>query len=83
MAVETWYPRRIARAATEWTGTYKDLPAEWRRLGALTAVDDGGLLVVTNHGLARAEKGDYIVRDVAGTFYPVKRTLFLATYEKD
>jgi hypothetical protein len=45
-------------------------------------VDDDALLVVTSHGLCRAEKGDYIVRDVAGTFYPVKRAVFQATYEK-
>ena len=82
MPIESWYPKHIARDAIEWTGNYKDLPAVWRRLDALEALEDGALQVRTNHGLARAEKGDYVVRDLAGTFYPVKRAIFFATYEK-
>ena len=83
MPIETWYPKRIARQATEWTGVYKDLPAEWRRLGALEAGTGKGLLVTTAHGIVRGEVGDYIARDVAGGFYPVKRAIWLATYEKE
>lgn len=83
MPLESWYPKRIKRQATEWTGTFTDLPAEWRRLGVLEAAKDSGLLVTTVHGRVRAEVGDYIARDVAGTFYPVKRAIWLASYEKE
>lgn len=82
MPIESWYPKHIAREAAEWTGTYSDLPAAWRRMRAFEEVGDGGLLIVTNHGMTRAEKGDYIARDVAGSFYPVKRAVWLATYER-
>lgn len=82
MAIETWYPKRTARQAAEWNGTFTDLPAEWRRLGAFSPAPGDGLLIHTNHGLIRAEKGDYVARDVAGTFYPVKRAVWLASYEQ-
>jgi hypothetical protein len=82
MPTEKWVPKPIPRDVVEWTGTYADLPAKWRRLGALEPLDDGALLITTNHGPARAERGDYIVRDLAGTFYPMRRAVFLATYDK-
>ena len=39
------------------------------------------LIVKTLEGNMRADVGDWIIRGVAGEFYPCKRNIFRATYE--
>ena len=44
----------------------------------------GGALVIeidTLEGTMRAEPGDWIIKGVAGEFYPCKPDIFIATYE--
>lgn len=41
-----------------------------------------GLAIPTLEGVMIASKGDYIIRGVAGEFYPCKPDIFEATYEK-
>jgi hypothetical protein len=40
-----------------------------------------GLAVKTLEGTMRAELGDWIIRGVAGEFYPCKHEVFVQTYE--
>lgn len=40
-----------------------------------------GLLIETLEGTHRANPGDYIIKGVAGEFYPCKPDIFAATYE--
>ena len=51
----------------------------------LTGPDDGvgvdGLLIATLEGTMRADLNDWIIRGVAGEFYPVKDGIFTETYE--
>ena len=42
----------------------------------------GGLFIRTLEGEMRADAGDWIIRGVAGEFYPCKPEIFAATYEK-
>lgn len=42
---------------------------------------DGGLLIPTLEGEMRAGPGDWIIKGVAGEFYPCKPEIFAATYE--
>lgn len=46
---------------------------------------DGGpveVLISTLEGLMTAQIGDYIIRGVAGEFYPCKSDIFRATYDE-
>ena len=40
-----------------------------------------GLFVPTLEGLMRASFGDFIIKGVQGEFYPIKDSIFRATYE--
>ena len=40
-----------------------------------------GLFVPTIEGLMRASFGDFIIKGVQGEFYPIKDSIFRATYE--
>lgn len=44
--------------------------------------DEYGIDIPTLEGVIHASVGDYIIRGVAGEFYPCKPEIFLATYEK-
>lgn len=46
--------------------------------------DDGyKLFIPTLEGEMRADQGDWIIRGVAGEFYPCKPDIFAATYEPE
>jgi len=40
-----------------------------------------GIEIATLEGVMRADVGDWIIRGVAGEFYPCKPDIFAATYE--
>ena len=42
---------------------------------------DGRLIISTLEGLHWADPGDWIIRGIAGEFYPCKPDIFEATYE--
>lgn len=42
---------------------------------------DGAFLIATLEGVMKARPGDWIIRGVQGEFYPVKDSIFRATYE--
>ena len=46
-----------------------------------TVTRDPALFIETPEGIMRADEGDYIVRGIAGEFYPVKKEIFERTYE--
>ena len=41
-----------------------------------------GVVIETLEGNMLASKGDYIIKDVKGEFYPIKEEIFKLTYEK-
>ena len=43
---------------------------------------DGRLIISTLEGLHWADPGDWIIRGIAGEFYPCKSDIFEATYER-
>lgn len=55
--------------------------AHW--CGGTIVDDDTGwhMLIPTLEGTHRADPGDWIIRGVAGEFYPCKPRIFEATYE--
>lgn len=42
---------------------------------------DEGMLIHTLEGVMRADPGDWIIKGVAGEFYPIKDEIFMDTYE--
>lgn len=52
---------------------------QWANLGPINL--DGSLTIPTLEGDMRADIGDFIIRGVAGEFYPCKPAIFWATYE--
>ena len=43
---------------------------------------DGRFIIATLEGLHWVDPGDWVIRGVAGEFYPCKPAIFAATYEK-
>lgn len=46
-----------------------------------TYPSDGYMIIPTLEGNHRADLGDFIIKGVAGEFYPCKPAIFEATYE--
>ena len=78
--------------ATNWNGDVEDATriVNWILQGGGTAryhdrteggYDDHGLMIDTLEGVMRANPGDWVVRGVAGEFYPCRPDIFDATYE--
>ncbi len=42
---------------------------------------DASIVIQTLEGVMKAEPGDWVIRGVAGEFYPCKPDIFEATYE--
>lgn len=63
--------------AVKWTGKGKEI-VEWCN-GDLYV--DGTLSVPTIEGSLTVQIGDYIIRGVAGEFYPCKPDIFEKTYD--
>lgn len=51
-------------------------------VGAADRNEDNQFLIHTLEGKMAADPGDYIIRGVAGEFYPCKPDIFAATYEQ-
>jgi hypothetical protein len=86
--IERYTKKPVSIEATQWDGTI----ADGRRI--IDWIDDHGHVVRwTNHtpqllrietleGNMDARPGDWIIRGVAGEFYPCKPEIFAQTYDK-
>jgi hypothetical protein len=66
--------------AVQWGGDNYDEVGDFMGLTATCQVDDD-FLIPTLEGDMRASPGDWIIKGVAGEFYPCKPDIFAATYE--
>jgi hypothetical protein len=66
------------REILEWARSFPDYEEQSTRVNA-----DGSshLRIVTLEGEMYADVGDYVIRGVAGEFYPCKPDIFEATYD--
>jgi hypothetical protein len=55
--------------------------ADWVNTDGHEAYSGNILVIVTLEGEHRANPGDWIIKGVAGEFYPCKPDIFAATYE--
>jgi hypothetical protein len=72
--------------AIQWTGENRVEIARFIRGDDLTDSDQlllpgNSLFIETLKGTHRADKGDWIIRGVAGEFYPCKPGIFKETYD--
>lgn len=83
--------RPVVIEAVRNTGEWKDIidwlnAIGWRpqifSVPPLTWREDGGLLVRTLEGEVVCAVGDWLLRGVAGEFYPCRHDIFCATYEE-
>ena len=78
MIVEKWRKKPVVVEAMQWTGkNFEELKVWSSEVGLV----DGVLCVSTLEGEMVASVGDYIIKGVAGEFYPCKEGIFHKTYE--
>lgn len=53
----------------------------WPSSGATIDPSDGRMVIATLEGGHWVDPGDYVIRGLAGEFYPCKPNIFAATYE--
>ena len=68
----------------EFTDRNKDQVFNWITCNKYADFDNGKpvLKIQTLEGVMTAQLGDYIIKGVAGEFYPCKPNIFEATYEE-
>ena len=62
-------------------GMQGDLLARAVAEGKARSCEDGTVLIATLEGTMCASPGDWIIKGVAGEFYPIKPDIFAKTYE--
>ncbi len=67
--------------AVRWYGDKSVLPEGWPG-GFPNVAPDGRLFIGTREGAMVANPGDWIIKGVAGEFYPCKPDIFKLTYEE-
>ena len=71
--------------AVQWTGANVDevLGFIFTQGSAYRVAGSNGIAIETLEGTMRADPGDWIIKGVAGEFYPCKPDIFAATYEPE
>lgn len=67
--------KQAFEAFCDWARSAGFKSAFWESQG------DGSVVIPTLEGTITAQPGDWIIRGVAGEFYPCKPDIFAATYE--
>lgn len=67
--------------AIQWNGSLP-FPEEFSSMGFLEHENGYDLEIDTLEGTMLCRQGDYIIKGVAGEFYPCKPEIFERTYEK-
>ncbi len=70
------------REVCEWVNAHAEQVDPPRPTAYLPSGPECDICIVTLEGDHRAVPGDYIIRGVAGEFYPCKPDIFAATYEE-
>lgn len=76
-----WYPDENGEQKGGWPKSWGDEPSTWEK--EEEEEEDGGpcLVIPVNGGEVRISPGDWIIRGVAGEFYPCAPDIFDKIYE--
>lgn len=66
--------------ARQFTGDNRDELTAW--IGEDATFNDGAIYIRTLEGLMRADINDFIIKGVAGEYYPCRADIFVATYDE-
>ena len=83
--MQTYRKRPIVIEAVQLTWDNCEDVCEWiggDNLADGTSTAEGCVEIVTLEGYHMGRRGDYIIKGIAGEFYPCKPDIFEATYEK-
>lgn len=67
--------------AIQYTGRNSMDVLAWAKTPEISEDFTGGIEIPTPGGVVRADPWDWVIRGVAGEFYPCKPDVFTATYE--
>lgn len=67
--------------AIQWTGENRDEIFQFAGRNASLG-DATGMIIKTLEGEHKASEGDFIIKGIAGEFYPCKPDIFKATYQE-
>lgn len=80
--VKKYRKKPVVIEAVEWRGDNLTDLSVFMQSGAFTHNSDKGLIIHTLEGDRFANIGDFIIKGVAGEFYPCKPDIFAQTYEE-
>lgn len=81
VVIEAWPTRLLNHsAAHDWQALPQSVRDAYERGGWVFGAD-GGIYIPTLEGSLFASPDDWVIRGVAGEFYPCKPDIFAATYE--
>lgn len=80
--IKNYRKKPVVIQAIKWSGDNLDCIIKFCKGHSLDYDRVNGLFIYTLKGRMKAKVGDYIIRDVAGEFYPCKESIFHMTYEE-
>lgn len=81
--IKTFVKKPVKVQAVRWTGdNYEELADFVGHIRFVYSLDKDSVIIETLEGDHYARKGDWIIRDVNGEFYPCKPDIFKKTYEE-
>ena len=82
MVAQTYRKKPVEIEAMQFDGSAYSAMHIGQWTGGLAIYDGISLQIPTLEGPMLAAKGDWVIKGVAGEFYPCKPAIFAATYEK-
>ena len=88
MTVKKYRKKPVMIEAMKWTSGPRGTKAllAWcpdaSEIESIKTIAGPGIIIKTLEGNMRANPGDYIIKGVAGEFYPCKSDIFEQTYEE-
>lgn len=81
VVIEAWRVAQISHDAAKDWGALPDCIRDAYEAGGWIFHGDGSITIPTLEGVHLALPDDFIIKGIAGEFYPCKREIFAATYE--
>lgn len=75
------YAEATVNAVRDWLESHGKSLSHFPNVATIWVNVEGGLNIQTLEGVMTAQAGDWVIRGVAGEFYPCKPDIFEATYE--
>ena len=81
--IQNYRKKPVVIQAVVWDGKNIKEVADFMKWRNFDHDNINGLIIRTLEGQHKASVGDYIIKGVAGEFYPCKPDIFQQTYERD